>query len=98
MKLFLDDIREPPDNTWHVARSYEQAVFLVDMLGFPEMVSFDHDLGEDRTGMDFAHFLINLDLDSGTMPDHFTFRVHSANPVGHENIVSLLTRYLEFRK
>jgi hypothetical protein len=98
MKIFLDDIREPPDNTWDVARSYEDALFLVEYLGFPDEVSFDHDLGTEKTGLDFAHFLIELDLDTGAMPVQFTYRVHSANPVGRANIEGLLSGYLRFRR
>ena len=97
MKLFLDDIREPPDTSWVVVRSYADAVRAVEQDGYPQMVSFDHDLGSEKTGLDFAHFLVNLDLDTQAMPDGFTYRVHSANPVGHENIDGLLGRYLRFR-
>lgn len=99
MKLFLDDVRDPPDDTWVVARSYDEAVEVIQLHGLSniEMVSFDHDLGSEKTGMDVAHFLINLDLDTGALLDQFTFKVHSANPVGHENIEALLERYLRFR-
>ena len=100
MKLFLDDKRDPPGEiAWShiVVRSYEEAVEYVTQFGFPEEVWFDHDLGTEKTGLDFAHFLINLDLDTGAMPVQFTFRVHSANPAGHDNIVGLLDRYLRFR-
>ncbi len=101
-KLFLDDVRDPPDETWMLARSYSEAVALVEQHGFPTCCAFDHDLGkapilEDKTGLDFAHYLIELDLDTGTMPDDFTFSVHSANPVGRDDIVHLLERYLRFR-
>ncbi len=101
-KLFLDDVRDPPDDTWTLARSYSEAVALVEQHGFPDEVSFDHDLGkapvlEDKSGLDFAHFLINLDLDTGAMPNNFTFHVHSANPAGRDNIVGLMEGYLRFR-
>ena len=67
------------------------------MLGYPDTVSFDHDLGTEDTGFDFAHFLVDLDLDNGTMPDTFTYTVHSANPVGVENITGLLDGYLRWK-
>src|SRR4051812_24062717 len=97
MKLFLDDIRDPPNDTWTVARSYREAVELVQHQGFPETVSFDHDLGDGPTGMDFAHWLVAFDLDHNVMPDKFTFQVHSANPVGRDNIVGLLDQYIRWR-
>ena len=97
MKIFLDDIRDPPDSTWEVVRTYSDAVELVHHSGFPDEVSFDHDLGTEKTGLDFAHFLIDLDLDSGAMPGNFSYRIHSANPVGRANIEGLLEGYLRFR-
>lgn len=74
-----------------------EAIAMVQAHGFPEYVSFDHDLGGDRTGLDFAHYLIQLDLDKGTMPINFNFDVHSANPVGTENIEALLERYIRWK-
>lgn len=96
MKLFIDDIRDPPDESWTIARSYEEAVRLV-AVEFPEMVSFDHDLGSGPTGYDFAHHLVDRDLDNAAMPINFTFTVHSANPVGANNITGLLNRYLKWK-
>lgn len=95
-KIFLDDIRDPPDSSWTVARSYDAAVALLEQ-GWPEMISFDHDLGEDRTGFDFAKYLVELDLDSGTMPVNFQFQVHSANPIGRQNIEGLLDGYIRWK-
>lgn len=97
-KLFLDDLRDPPDQSWIVCRTYEDAVLAVKRFGFPSEVSFDHDLGYERTGMDLARYLVELDLDQNTMPDHFSFNVHSANPVGAENIEALLGRYVRFKR
>lgn len=44
-RLFLDDLRFPATPGWVLARSYGDAVWLVENLGFPDYVSFDHDLG-----------------------------------------------------
>lgn len=43
-KLFLDDIRKPPDQTWDVVRSYTQFVAYIEANGVPDVISFDHDL------------------------------------------------------
>lgn len=104
-KLFLDDVRNPswvhngnPDD-WIVCRSMEQAVNVVNNLGWPSMISFDHDLGyQVPTGMDFAKWLVNLDLDGFCMPDDFQFHVHSANPTGAANIKGLLDNYMATKK
>ncbi len=103
--LFLDDERHPPANgRWVVARSVAQAIRIVEEKGYPQFVSFDHDLGYDLNknepcpdGLDFAHFLINLDMDTNRMPEGFQYYVHSQNPVGVENIRGLLDCYLRVR-
>jgi hypothetical protein len=97
-KLFLDDIRQAPDSSWIIARTYEEAVDIVIERGFPNMISFDHDLGYNQpTGKDFANFLIDVDLIDDSMPDDFHYIIHSANLVGAENIKSILDRYLQFK-
>jgi CheY-like chemotaxis protein len=114
--LFLDDERDPADVTWvligdvgswgaswHVVRSMQEACDWVTRHGFPDVISFDHDLGlmhyandysDGKTGLDFARWLIELDMDTGTMPAGFKFTVHSMNPVGAENITRLLQNYI----
>jgi hypothetical protein len=52
--LFLDDERIPemvtwvnlPDVEWEIVSCYEQFVYTIEKNGLPEIVSFDHDLGE----------------------------------------------------
>jgi len=94
--------RNPPD-TWHlgewiVARNYGEAEELLTRFGMPSFVSFDHDLGEERTGLDVARMIAERDLDMGDMPPGFAYEVHSANPVGRQNIRSYLESYLKFRE
>lgn len=98
-KLYLDDIRTPLSDGWVVVRSYDEAVSYVQVNGFPREVSLDHDLGEAvPTGMDFARWLVEQDLDHDSMPDNFEFNIHSANPVGSDNISGLLTSYLNHKR
>ena len=109
-RLFLDDVRNPTDvglvnDEWIIARSYRQAVDLVQRLGFPDQVSFDHDLGEvypgvvGPTGKHFANWLVEQDMNSypKKMPAHFAFTVHSANEIGRKAILSYVTQYMEQR-
>ena len=105
-KLFLDDIRQPPDDSWIVVRSYQEAVDYVINTGFPHTISFDHDLSTEhyandysteKTGKDFANWIIEHDLDHNTMPNNFQFFVHSANPAGAANIRGILTNYMKFK-
>lgn len=67
-------------------------------------ISFDHDLGMDNerkvlpSGYDFAKWLVEMDMNGIiSIPKDFTFTVHSANPVGAENIRTYLCSYMEFK-
>ena len=44
VKLFLDDIRKPPDVDWFIVRNYNQFIDWIDKNGLPDIISFDHDL------------------------------------------------------
>jgi hypothetical protein len=118
--LFLDDERVPADVTWvnigdpikngtqwNIVRSYDDAIEWVIKNGFPDVISFDHDLGihhyagnytDGKTGYDFAKWLIEHDMNTDTMPEYFAYRVHSKNPVGAKNIQTILDNYLKFKK
>ncbi|WP_207002117.1 cyclic-phosphate processing receiver domain-containing protein [Trinickia mobilis] len=98
-KLFIDDLRETPSPGWEVARTSAQAIALLERRGCPSEISFDHDLGGEDTSMVVVKRMIEMDLDAGGqfIPEHFTFAVHSANPVGRDNINGLLLAYLRHR-
>lgn len=98
--LFLDDERIPKTKKdWIIARSYLEAINLIKSKGCPELISFDHDLGENvQTGYDLAKWIVEQDLEFNILPHNFNFFVHSANPVGRDNILSLLNGYLKFKQ
>lgn len=99
MRLYLDDERNPRGEGFAVVRSVLEARQLCDRRA-PSFVSFDHDLGDGQpTGMDFAHWLVERDMDAegSFLPRDFAFNVHSANPVGAANISGLLNGYLAAR-
>lgn len=92
--LFLDDERHPPNDgrPWLIARSTAEAMALLDSNGWPEYVSFDHDLGGDDTSMVFLRRVIDRLLDEGQdLP--FAWTVHSQNPIGKANIEALLNAF-----
>lgn len=94
--MFLDDIREPDYDVDIICRSYNMAKLIIYKRGCPSFIAFDHDLGTDKTGYDFAKYLVELDMNKViSFPENFTFCVHSANPVGKENIECYLNRYLD---
>src|SRR3990167_8362823 len=43
MKLYVDDIRKAPDESWHTARTVEAAISAIVMFDF-EIISLDHDI------------------------------------------------------
>lgn len=101
---------------WNIVRSFREAVDWVNKNGFPNVISFDHDLGyeeydttesgmvvvtkatEEKSGYDFAKWLIEQDMDMNIMPDDFTFTVHSKNPAGARNIQLLLDNYIQHKR
>ncbi len=99
--LFLDDERFPVENGYHwtIVRNYDEAVYYALRHGMPAHASFDHDLGQEKSGYDFVKWLVEQDmtLNGNFIPKNFTFYVHSQNPVGAANINSYLQCYLEMR-
>lgn len=100
LKIFLDDVRFPVDDTLVICRSYDELVLITAFLTPKrvEFVSFDHDLGQTKSGLDCAKWLVQQDMDYSIFADDFTFYVHSQNPVGAENIRFYLTSYLNMKK
>jgi hypothetical protein len=90
MNLYLDDLRSTPENFKRVY-DYDEFVNFINKNGVPEFISFDHDLGEGKTGFDCAKFLVEFCLDNGV--SDINFQVHSQNPVGKENIEKLLDNF-----
>lgn len=43
MRLFVDDIRNAPDDTWHVARTSLEAIRAISRYDF-DVISLDHDI------------------------------------------------------
>lgn len=46
MKLFVDDIRRPYDDSWATARTVSEAIRLIAQYDFNE-ISLDHDIGHE---------------------------------------------------
>jgi hypothetical protein len=96
-KLFIDDDRYPTDNTWVIARNFDDAVWYIQNYGIPYFISFDHDLGHpnNRTGLDIAKWLANYVMDNDiSLPNNFNFYVHSQNPVGTDNINKYMKQFV----
>lgn len=95
-KLFLDDLRAPPNGTWVVARSVAAAVEHTRIYGPPLEMSLDHDLGDGHDAPEYLWYLINQALDGQLTVGQVLsigLHVHSANPVGCQNLNSLWTSF-----
>jgi hypothetical protein len=80
MKIWVDDERPAPDETWTLAENSIEACFilaaahaLIDRAAIQE-ISLDHDLGGDDTGMKVLDFMIEHSI----WPKVLT--IHTSNP------------------
>lgn len=87
MKVYLDDMRTPDiKEGWDViVRDAENAMLLLD-LGIVTEISLDHDLGGEVTGYDVARHIEEMVFNEDLYFEPPRIYVHSANPVGRDNI------------
>jgi hypothetical protein len=92
MRIWIDDMRKMPKGYDVHVHNYKEAKKLIDADCYTddyiEHISFDHDLGEDKTGYDIAR-LIEKYAFKGLIP-RMTWEVHSMNPVGASNITKAM--------
>lgn len=64
-KLYLDDVRTPTDPSWIVVRSYEEFVAKIRLIGLKniELISLDHDLGEQAMKEFYNNVINNYRVD-----------------------------------
>lgn len=92
-KLWLDDLRNSPDGSWVVVKTFREFRETIQELGLPYFISFDHDLGLlSGSGYDCAKWLVENEY---VIKD---YQVHSQNPVGKENIIGLLENWKKFNQ
>ena len=83
MKIWLDDMRHPPEG-YVPTKSVLWAARQIRMSRV-EHISFDHDLGLPFTGYTLACLIEKWAMLS--LIPRMTWAIHSANPVGRGNIV-----------
>lgn len=99
VKIYLDDERTPQtNNDWTIVRNYTELKSLLYKGIVVEEISFDHDLGEELNGLDCLKLLIDIDMERDILSDGFKYNFHTANPCGRENMKSLITSYLKFKR
>ena len=85
MKLWIDDLRTPPEG-WSWAKTPTEAIGILTTYSVSE-VSFDHDLGGDLTSRPVVLHLAEF----GGWPP--IVRVHTQNPVGYIWLTGMIDRY-----
>lgn len=102
--IFIDDLRNPKmyldlnTNDVYHAYNYQHFVNVLNNLYESDKkideIWFDHDLGDDTySGYDCAKYLVKFCVEHNIkLPK---YHIHSANPVGRENIDSYLKSYLK---
>ena len=87
------------ENDWVIVRNFTEFVEVIyrkwmTVKETPSLISFDHDLAQEKTGKDCANWLVDFCIENQmNLPN---WLVHSRNPVGAENINSILEQYKKF--
>lgn len=97
---FIKNVGAVTTDVFCWVKNFDEFKEYIDNYGLPRVICFDHDLGEtgenERNGLTCAKYLVeycikhNLDI-----PE---YACQTSNPVGKENISSLLNNYHNFYK
>lgn len=104
MKLYVDDIRNAPDESWMLVRTINSAIRFIEMYKTSiTHISLDHDISHqvqvgslsrpypcEETFQAVAHYIGSVYSNEFECPE---ITVHSANPVGANSIADILKRY-----
>ena len=86
LKIWLDDERPAPDETWMKEKWPPMALHFI-KAGMCDVISLDHDLGCEYTGYDvlktIERWIAEKIIPVGWVPE---IRIHTANPVGRKNM------------
>ena len=103
MKLWIDDVRPAPDDSWKVVKYIDIALRFIGgcQLNNEELeISLDHDAGEFALkGKDYIDILDTLEVCCNEfefwqnwVKEKVIFHLHSANPVGVENMRRIIRK------
>lgn len=93
MRIWLDDERTPPDDSWTWLKTIEAVKSLM-CEGAVDVASLDNDLGE---GLEEGRRLVLWMAESRIWPNK-EIRVHSANPVACQYMAGMIARYSGMRR
>ena len=106
MKLWIDDIRDAPDESWVEVRKVQPAIAMIANFAMEE-ISLDHDIEnrpDDETFLPVAYFIAlryhglqeMSDFQTGFGPNKKavpTITIHSVNPVGAKEMQDIMADY-----
>ena len=100
MRIFLDDERQPPDNTW-LRLNWPTEVIEYLKTGKVTELSLDHDLGDifqvpERTGYDVVLWMEEAVNTTDFIPPKI--KIHSANPVAWTKMLAGINKIWETAK
>lgn len=84
--------RNNPGN-WEVVwvKDYKQFTNYLELAGLPDVVCFDHDLGQQMTGKDCANYMVDILVERNLFGP--VIRSQSSNPSGVQNILGLFDNW-----
>lgn len=96
MKLWVDDVRQPPSEDWIWVQSVAQAIPAIAYMYERNMhddtitIDLDHDAGDFvKYGGDYIEILKWLERE-GIVDTGYFFHIHSMNPVGVQNMRAII--------
>lgn len=95
MKLWIDDVRQPPSDDWIWCKSVNGAKAMIIMYEHQYQtdtitIDLDHDAGEfEINGGDYINLLNWLEEEQCVDTGYF-FHIHSMNPVGIQNMRNII--------
>lgn len=97
-RLWIDDLRTPPNESWRWGKSVHEAklhfIQLGGLNGKEGIVSLDHDASKYAfMGGDYIEFLKWLELKqhkNGKIFDNIQFHLHTQNVVGRQNMRAII--------
>lgn len=99
MRIWIDDVRYPPDNgkdwIWHKAIN-PALRFITENIHLISVIDLDHDAGEFRRPFDNEDYIVilkeleRLERRGKISCKHIQFRLHSMNPVGVQNMRAII--------
>jgi len=95
MKLWIDDFRDAPDDSWTEVRKVEPAIKAIRQFR-PHTISIDHDIEnrpDDETFKPVAYFIGEMYQNDTFWADDLEVVIHSDNSVGAKEIQNILEEY-----